>query len=147
MVFTEPPVDFSPAFEVVSCMVESEGAWLFLHRAPERLYGGFWGCPTGKVESGEARESALRRELREETGWDWETERITFCETLYVRHPELDFVYHLFSARVPDRPMPKLNRREHTNFAWLDLATARLHALVPDMDAVLERFEKRSPNR
>ncbi|MCC5841919.1 MAG: NUDIX domain-containing protein [Opitutales bacterium] len=128
-------------------MVESDGAWLFLHRAPERLYGGFWGCPTGKVEPGEARKTALGRELHEETGWAWDVEGIPFCETLYVRHPELDFVYHLYAAQITGRPSPRLNRREHTNFAWLDLATARLHALVPDMDAVLDRFEKRSFDR
>ena len=143
MIFEEQPMDFEPAFEVVSCMVESAGAYLFLHRAPDRLYGGYWGCPTGKVEGDEEREAELRRELREETGWAWVDEKLAFYETLYVRHPDLDFVYHLYSARVSGKPRPRLSRSEHTNFAWLDLETARLHALVPDMHAVLDRFEQR----
>ncbi len=143
MLFEEPPPDFEPDFEAVSCLVREGDAYLFLHRAPETLHPGTWGCPTGKIDPGEDRTAAVRREVREETGIDLPEDAFTFRETLAVRYPEFDFVYHLYSARLTERPKIRLNRREHINYAWLPLEKARRHNLVPDMEQVLERFEAR----
>ncbi|MCC5806433.1 MAG: NUDIX domain-containing protein, partial [Opitutales bacterium] len=144
MLFVNPPPDFEPAFEAVSCLISEGDDYLFLHRAPEALHPSTWGCPTGKVDPGEERAAAVRREVREETGIDLPEDAFTFRETLAVRFPEFDFIYHLYTARLADRPKIRLNRREHINYAWLPLEKARRHNLVPDMDAVLDRVENRS---
>jgi len=44
------------------------GRWLVQQRAPDRLLGGLWEFPGGRIEPGERPEAAARRELREETG-------------------------------------------------------------------------------
>lgn len=144
MLFETPPPDFDPAFEAVSCLLREGDAFLFLHRAPEVLHPGTWGCPTGKVEPGEDRVDAVRREVREETGIALPREAFAFRETLAVRYPDFDFIYHLFAVRLTERPKIILNRREHINYAWLTLEKARFYHLLPDMDAVLDRFEAAS---
>lgn len=42
--------------------------FLLLHRIPAR--GGFWQSVSGRIESGERAEPAVRREVMEETGFD-----------------------------------------------------------------------------
>ena len=42
------PIDFNPAFEVVSCFVEHNGEILLLHRNNDKSEGGKWGTPGGR---------------------------------------------------------------------------------------------------
>jgi A/G-specific adenine glycosylase len=47
---------------------DPRGRVLLQQRAPDRLLGGLWELPGGKIHVGEGREHAVRRELREELG-------------------------------------------------------------------------------
>ena len=53
---------------VVVILTDPDGRWLVQRRPPRGLLGGLWEFPGGKIEPGERREEAARRELREETG-------------------------------------------------------------------------------
>lgn len=82
----------------------------------------------------------MQREIAEETGIHVAADRLAFHETLYVRHPQMDFVYHLYSLRL-DHPAPvRLNPAEHSAFCWSTFEEALQLQLVPDMAEVLERF-------
>jgi 8-oxo-dGTP diphosphatase len=52
----------------VAILVRADGAVLLAQRPPDKVYGGWWEFPGGKVEPGEAPAQALARELREELG-------------------------------------------------------------------------------
>ncbi|MEM9234789.1 MAG: (deoxy)nucleoside triphosphate pyrophosphohydrolase [Pseudomonadota bacterium] len=53
-------------------LIDRDGRVLMTTRPEGKDYAGFWEFPGGKVEQGEAAESALVRELREEIGIDTE---------------------------------------------------------------------------
>jgi mutator protein MutT len=58
-------------FEVcVGAAILRDGRLLLLRRSPSsRFFPGAWDLPGGHVEKGETLGRALRREVREETGW------------------------------------------------------------------------------
>ena len=61
--------------EVVAAIIQRDGAYF----ATQRGYGefeGMWEFPGGKIEPGESREVALKREIQEELGVDIAIENI-----------------------------------------------------------------------
>ena len=63
--------------EVVAASIHKDGAYF----ATQRGYGefeGMWEFPDGKIEPGESRESALKREVQEELGIDIAIDKF-FC--------------------------------------------------------------------
>jgi 8-oxo-dGTP diphosphatase len=55
---------------VVHALVEWDGALLLVKRAAHLSEGGKWGLPGGFLDRDESLTDGVRRELREETGWD-----------------------------------------------------------------------------
>jgi len=80
--------------------------WLVQRRAPGELLGGLWEFPGGKIEAGEAPESAARRELAEETGADAGPLRFLGV----VRHGYSHFTVELHVYRGSARRPPRLGR-------------------------------------
>lgn len=59
--------------EVVAGILRNEaGDILLAQRLPHKQHGGLWEFPGGKIEPGESRADAIRRELKEELGIDVE---------------------------------------------------------------------------
>lgn len=54
--------------QVVGAVIEHDGRVLLLRRPADDFRGGTWELPSGKVESAEELDVALRREVTEETG-------------------------------------------------------------------------------
>jgi ADP-ribose pyrophosphatase YjhB (NUDIX family) len=111
---------------------------------------GVWGLPGGAVEVGETLEAAVRREVKEETGFDVEVVRLigAYSDPAHTttRYPSGDVVHYVsltFECRVVGgRPQTDA---ESTAMAWFDPV-----ALPPDVmadhvprvrDAVLRRAE------
>ncbi len=62
---------------VAAVLRDAAGKVLISQRLEGKHYAGLWEFPGGKIESGEAVEAALRRELREELGIE-----VTRCQPL-----------------------------------------------------------------
>lgn len=99
--------------EVVAAVIRHDGKYF----ATQRGYGEFkdyWEFPGGKIEPGETREDALRREIREEL--DTEIRIDAFLTTVEYDYPSFHLTMHCFLCSVCSG---KLTLKEHENALWL----------------------------
>jgi 8-oxo-dGTP pyrophosphatase MutT (NUDIX family) len=107
--------------------------------------GGFWEFPKGKQEEGESEEEAAQRELKEETGLAGELAAEAPIDIHYTF--TRDGVYteksvRYFLCRVPDGSVPKIDRSEVNDCAWLPLEEIVDRATYPEMkDAARRAWE------
>jgi 8-oxo-dGTP pyrophosphatase MutT (NUDIX family) len=130
-------------FDVVSCLIEWSGRFLFLQRHPKDIFGTLWGIPTGKRKTHESLNNALRREVFEETGLTIHS--FEFVHTFYVSHSNLTFEYHLYHSGWKEKPEIRLNSNEHTQYQWYSISEALYLPLVPDMKECLLYFTEKHP--
>ncbi len=119
MLFKEPPSDFHKEVDVVGCFLEHNGTFLLLHRHTHKSSGDAWGLPAGKVDAGESLLSAMKREVYEETGIDIRVEDLTYFDSRFVRHENSDFVWHMFSTPLKEKPSVILSATEHKDYRWV----------------------------
>lgn len=99
--------------EVVAAIMVRDGAVL----ATQRGYGewkGYWEFPGGKIEAGESREEALKREIREEM--EAEIEVLRFFETVEYDYPDFHLTMHCFLCRLVGEGY---RLKEHLSARWL----------------------------
>ncbi|MEI7961663.1 MAG: NUDIX hydrolase [archaeon] len=142
MMLLKQPVDFNSKFDIVSCFLENKGKFILLHRVDHKSEGNTWGAPAGKVEAGEDLLSATVRELFEETGVQVRKEDLFYWGKTYVRYPKYDFVYHMYSAKMPADAKIVLNKKEHKDFAWVTPSEALKMQLMMDEDMSVKLFYK-----
>lgn len=144
MLNTERPSDFNPKFYAVGCFVEYQGKILLLHRQDTKPEGNTWGIPSGKVDAGENADTAMLRELRQETGIV--VPDLDYFGEFFVRYSSKDFGYHIFYKKLDYEPDVKLSPREHKAFRWVSPQEAlRTHLnkelpLIEDLDACIRLF-------
>lgn len=118
-----PGVPRRPVITVGAAVVDAEGRVLMLRT---HKWSGKWGIPGGKVEFGEPAESALRRELREETQLAVEDIRFVLVQDC-IRSPEFyrddHFVLLNYWCRATTAEGVRLNG-EAQEYRWVRLAEA-----------------------
>lgn len=100
--------------EVVAAVIHRNGTYF----ACQRGYGdfkGFWEFPGGKVETGESREEALKREIKEELDMDVRIE--SHLITVEYDYPSFHLTMHCYLCSMDSE---KLNLKEHENACWLN---------------------------
>ena len=98
---------------VVAAVIHKDGAYF----ATQRGYGefeGMWEFPVGKIELGESRESALRREIQEELGIDITIDKF-LCTTDYD-YPSFHLTMHCYLCSIESG---EIELREHKSARWL----------------------------
>lgn len=104
--------------QVAACYLEIDNRLLLMQRSKSKSDPGKWGVPAGRVEKNETPENAAKRELQEETGISFEkASQIQHLTSLYIRKPEVDYIYHLFKVQLVDLPDIQLSE-EHQNYRW-----------------------------
>lgn len=117
-VFRVKPQDFASAVGVSACYIESNEKLLFLKRATQKPEGGKWGVPGGKIEGGESPLEAAVRETFEETGILIKEEQLKCIGTVFIRKPNVDYVYHMYYVSFRQFPTVSLNN-EHQDHRWV----------------------------
>lgn len=102
--------------EVVSAIIEREdGRVLIAQRPPGKKLAGSWEFPGGKLEVGESRVDALRRELREELRLDVEVGRE--LGSFPYAYDWGEILLHVFVVRALGEPSPTTDVQV---FEWVE---------------------------
>ena len=119
MISLNPIKNFNKRFDVVSLFIIYNSKILLLKRQKNKPHEGTWGPPAGKGDDGENLEQAICRETFEETGIKVMLDEITKNEKhYYVRHGDIDFVFHVYSIKINREPKVILRPIEHSDYAW-----------------------------
>jgi 8-oxo-dGTP diphosphatase len=106
---------------VVHAIVEQDGKFLLVKRAPDLLEGGKWSLPSGFLDRDETTEQATLRELLEETGYEGSNPAlfriVTNPDRPHEDRQNVSFVYIV-------TPGNKVGERdnESTEVAWVAAA-------------------------
>jgi A/G-specific adenine glycosylase len=108
--------------EAIVAVIEDNGRVLIQRRPPGGLFPGLWEFPGGKRERGESRETALRREVLEETGA--RIGNIRFLTTVQHAYTQFQVTLHVYRCelRAPAPPVGEDRR-------WVSLRSIRRYPL------------------
>lgn len=140
-VFEVRPEDFAARVEAAACYVESGGRLLLVRLGERKAERGKWSVPGGKLEKGEAPAQAAVRELWEETGIRAEG-RVKGLGALYMRKPEVDYVFHMFKVELEEKPEVLLSE-EHVGYRWVSRGEAEKMELMEGGKEALAIYEER----
>lgn len=140
LVYEECPTGFNATVEVAGIYVTVHQHILLMQRSPHKSEPGRWGVPAGKLEAGEPPLIAAQRELFEETGIrPVSGTSLALLGTLFIRKPELDYVYHLFGIRLDAIPMLCLCD-EHSTYTWVSREKAETLPLMQGAKHALDLY-------
>ena len=120
--------------EVVAAILHRGGAYF----ATQRGYGefeGMWEFPGGKIEPGESREVALKREIQEELGVNIAFENL-LCTTEYD-YPSFHLTMHCYLCSVAS---DEIELREHKSALWLTAETLDSVEWLPADKEVVDKL-------
>ena len=137
-IFLDEPKDFKPDCQVSTVFMECEDSILLLLRARYEHSADTWGIPGGKLEHNETPLEALIRELDEELKLKPPISALEFKRSIFVKHPKVHYILHLYVWKLDSFPEVILDPCEHTDLKWLKMS---LLDTVPLIEGQLEAFK------
>ena len=125
--------------EVVAAILHNGGEYF----ATQRGYGefeGMWEFPGGKIEPGESREAALKREIQEELGIDISIGEL-LCTTEYD-YPSFHLTMHCYLCSIETG---EIELREHKSAQWLSGKALDTLEWLPADKEVIEKLNTFAP--
>ena len=122
--------------EVVAAIIQRDGAYF----ATQRGYGefeGLWEFPGGKIEPGESREVALKREIQEELGIDITIDKF-LCTTEYD-YPSFHLTMHCYICSIES---VEIELREHKSARWLTVESLDSVEWLPADKEIVDKLNK-----
>ncbi|HCC83260.1 TPA: hypothetical protein DEP96_00240 [Candidatus Uhrbacteria bacterium] len=134
------PAGFTPKFRVVSAYILLGDKFLLLLRNDDKSEGNKWGVPGGKIDTGETALAAVVREVKEETGIVLAEGDYEYFKTAYVRYPEYDFVFNMYTTELAEEPSLVVSSAEHKEAAWVTAEEALAMNLVMGNEVLVREF-------
>ena len=120
----------------VAIILREDGKVLLGQRPEGKPWAGWWEFPGGKIESGEALEDALQRELHEEIGIE-ATEFYPWLTRTFA-YPERTVRLHFFTVR---RWLGEPHGKENQQLSWQHPASVELSPLLPANEPILSALQ------
>lgn len=127
-----------PHFDVVGALIEEKGRYLVSQRLREDRFGSMWEFPGGKVEKGEDKETALKREIKEELGIEIKIDK--FVRTFEDEIPSMKITVYLYKCSIL-RGEPQC--LECQDFRWASIEEIRRLDLAPADKKILTWLDRR----
>lgn len=127
------------AIHVVAAILYRDGEVLIFRRGPGMSGAGHWEFPGGKVEDGEERTSALKREIFEELGLQIEVEE-KLGENIH-QYPNKKIHLHFYWVPMPSTPF---RLTEHDAFQSVKLDQLDVQ-ILSEADRPIVEALKRDP--
>lgn len=120
--------------EVVAAIIKENEKYFVTQRGYGE-YKGWWEFPGGKIENGESKEEALKREIREELATEIEIDR--FITTVQFDYPEFHLIMHCFICHITAGQLQLLeakaakwlDKNDLASVEWLPADRAILHLI------------------
>lgn len=122
---------------VVAALLERDGKFLICQRPRQKARGLLWEFVGGKVEKGESKEDALRRECEEELGIRIDVGE-AFCEVTH-EYPDITIELTLFTATTTEEP----KKIEHNDLRWITVKEIPQYDFCPADKEILRRLQER----
>ncbi len=140
-IYEHPPAGFLAEVQVAACYLEIGAKLLVLKRSVGKPEPGRWGVPAGKLEAHETPMDAAMRELFEETGISLEgPSQIQSVGALYLRKPDVDYIYHMFKIDIAQVPVVKISN-EHQAYQWAAANDLEKMPLMAGAKEVLQGYQ------
>ena len=123
--------------KVVAALIRENGKFMIFQRPAHKTRGLLWEFVGGKVEPGETKEEALRRECREELGVEIEVKEV-YMELVH-EYPDMTVELTLFEAVIRSGTPQKL---EHADIRLISPAQIDDFDFCPADAAILERLKR-----
>lgn len=138
LVDIDPSADFSlPVIGVGG--IALEGGRLLLVKRSRPPYAGMWSLPGGKLDRGETLESALKREMKEETGLRIQVGGYAgLLESIFPDNSKSHYVILDYFVQVLGGTLEAAD--DAADAQWVDLEDIRSLPTTPMLVESLERF-------
>lgn len=123
--------------QVVAALIKNGDKFLICQRPQNKMRGLLWEFVGGKVENGETKEQALKRECKEELGITVSVGEVY----MEVTHEYSDITVHLtlFNATITGGVPQKL---EHNDIKWITPSEIPYYSFCPADKTILEKLLK-----
>lgn len=100
-------------YEVVAAVIEKDGLIFCSKRGPKEECAYKWEFPGGKIEQGETKEEALKREIKEELDGEIIVEK--YITTVNHEYDTFSITMHVYKCSLLDH----LVLKEHIDYKWV----------------------------
>lgn len=125
--------------EVVAALIRDGEKFMICRRPEGKVRALLWEFVGGKVERGETKQEALRRECREEIAVTVEVGEVYFEVT--HEYPDLTVHLTLFTCAIKEGMPQKL---EHNDIRWITPAEISLYDFCPADVEILKKIQRES---
>ena len=131
--------NFRSSTSVVTCFIEYEDTILVLKRSSKENQPFIWGTPGGEIDPKQDvnEESALIREVFEETGINVNVRELCFVAKRYARIPVCDYTLYIYYLKMNEKPEITLSE-EHTEAKWEHKSTFKSLDLLKSQDEAFD---------